>query len=248
MNAKLTLSLCACLFLCNSWLYAETVGQELNKVDVEAEATDEPSVGTKTVTNAKEIQIFSSAELLSPYKAISLEPGVDIRTNDPFGMEISHKIRGKSDRNIGETLEGLPIKGIGPGGGLSTMIDIENIESVSVEKGTIRADSGFGFGNDNGMVDMHMKKPADSFEATLKQAIGTEDFSKTYLRVDSGEIAGKTKLFVSGSLTEADKWKGKGKSPDRKNFAIGIASTSDQAIEWELYSVYNDEKNITTRA
>ncbi len=242
MNARLTLSLCACLFLCNSLLYAQTVEQELNKVDVEAEASDEPSVGTKTVTNAKEIQIFSSAELINPYKAISLEPGVDIRFNDSFGMEISHKIRGKSDRNIGEMMEGLPLKGIGPGGSLATMVDIENIESISVEKGAIKADSGFGYGSDNGMVDMHMKNPADSFEATLKQAIGTENFSKTYLRVDSGDIAGKAKLFVSGSLTNADKWKGEGESPDRKNFAAGIASTSGQPIEWELYGIYNDEK------
>jgi hypothetical protein len=35
---------------------------------------------------------------------------------------------------------------------------------------------------------------------------------------------------VSGSLTKADKFKGEGASPDRKNFAMGIASTSNQEI------------------
>ncbi|MDD3775541.1 MAG: TonB-dependent receptor [Sulfurovaceae bacterium] len=242
MNTKLTLSLCTCLFLWNAQLHAEAIEQELKKVDVEAEIIDESGIGTKTATNAKEIQIFSSAELLNPYKAISLEPGVDIRFNDPFGMQISHKIRGKSDRNIGETIESLPIKGIGPGGGLSTMVDIENIESVSVEKGAIQADSGFGYGSDNGMVDMHIKKPAENFGTTLKQAIGTENFSKSYIRMDSGNLGDIAKIFASSSFTQADKFKGEGKSPDRKNFAAGIANTSGQSIEWELYGIYNDEK------
>lgn len=203
---------------------------------------DESGIGSTKRVSAKEIKIFSSAELLNPYKAISLEPGVDIRSNDPFGMDITHKIRGKSDRNIGETLEGLPIKGIGPGGGLSTMMDIENVSSIAIEKGAIKADSGFGYGSDNGMVDMKIKKPSKDFSYNIKQAIGSYDFSKTYIRVDSGEIDDKAKFFVSSSFTNADKFKGEGESPNRKNFAIGIASTSTQDIEWEVYGIYNDEK------
>lgn len=215
---------------------------ELEEAGVTTEIIEESSIGSKKVITAKEIPIISSAELLNPYKVISLEAGVDIRTNDPFGMDITHKIRGKSDRNIGETLEGLPLKGIGPGGGLSTMIDIENISSVSVEKGAIKADSGFGYGSDNGMVDMKMKKPSKEFRADIKQALGSYNFSKTFFRVDSGEVADSSKFFVSGSLTKADKFKGEGESPNRKNFAFGVSSLSSSAVEWELYGVYNDEK------
>lgn len=214
----------------------------LDEASIETEVYEESGIGSKSVVGAKEIEIISSAELLNPYKAISLEAGVDIRTNDPFGMDISHKIRGKSDRNIGETLEGLPLKGIGPGGGLATMIDIENVSSVSVEKGAIKADSGFGYGSDNGMVDMKMQKPLKEFSSEIKQALGSYDFTKTYLRVDSGEIGDVAKFFVSGSLSKADKFKGEGESPNRKNFAVGVASTSNQDIEWEVYGIYNDEK------
>ena len=221
---------------------------ELQKASVEIEVYEESGIGSKSVVGAKEIEVISSAELLNPYKTISLEAGVDIRTNDPFGMDISHKIRGKSDRNIGETLEGLPLKGIGPGGGLATMIDIENVSSVSVEKGAIKSDSGFGYGSDNGMVDMKMQKPSKEFSSEIKQALGSYDFTKTYLRVDSGEIGDVAKFFVSGSLTKADKFKGEGESPNRKNFAVGIASTSDQEIEWEVYGIYNDEKKHNYKA
>jgi iron complex outermembrane recepter protein len=228
--------------LLSTTLLADQNKVALDEVGVEFEVYEESSIGTKSVVDAKEIEVKSSAELLNPYKAISLEAGVDIRTHDPFGMSITHKIRGKSDRNIGETLEGLPLKGIGPGVGLSTMIDIENVSSVSVEKGAIKADSGFGYGSDNGMVDMKMQKPSKEFSTEIKQALGSYSFTKTYLRVDSGEVGDVAKFFVSGSLSKADKFKGEGESPNRKNFALGVASTANQAVEWEVYGIYNDEK------
>lgn len=236
------LSLWSATLLCSSLSYADDKALTLQEASVETEVDEETGIGERSVVHAKEIEIISSAELLNPYKAISLEAGVDIRTHDPFGMSITHKIRGKADRNIGETLEGLPLKGIGPGGGLSTMIDIENVSSVSVEKGAIKADSGFGYGSDNGMVDMKMQEPSKKFSSEIKQALGSYDFTKTYIRVDSGEIGDTAKFFVSGSLSKADKFKGAGESPNRKNFAMGIANTSDQEIEWEVYGIYNDEK------
>jgi iron complex outermembrane recepter protein len=243
MNKHLTLSIIASFVICNQTLYADGETKQLDTINVENSAIiDDTTIGSKTVVSEKEIKIYNSAELISPYKAISLEPGVDIRFNDPWGINITHKIRGKSDRNIGETLEGLPLKGIGPGGGLATMVDIENIESISVEKGAIKADSGFGYGSDNGMVDMHMKRPTDTMEATIKQSIGSDNFSKTYMRVDSGEFADTAKFFVSGSLSEADKWKGEGKGLERKNVEFGVASPSKNPIQWEVYGIYNDEK------
>jgi len=247
MKRKIVLSMSLIVFLNTSALAKDEL-ISIDKVSIDSQVQkDESGIGSTKRVSAKEIKIFSSAELLNPYKAVSLEPGVDIRTNDPFGMDVTHKIRGKSDRNIGETLEGLPLKGIGPGGGLATLMDIENISSVSVEKGAIKADSGFGYGSDNGMVDMKIKKPSKDLAVELKQSLGSYNFSKTYMRVDSGEMADIAKVFVSASLTEADKFKGSGKSPDRKNFAIGVASTSDQLIEWEVYGIYNDEKKHNYR-
>ncbi|WP_428737977.1 TonB-dependent receptor [Sulfurimonas sp.] len=239
---KILLSLITLSLLASDLLYADSSDIVLEKAEVSTQIEEESNIGEISSVSAEEIKVTSSAELLNPYKAISLEAGVDIRTNDPFGMSVTHKIRGKADRNIGETLEGLPLKGIGPGGGLSTMVDIENIKSISIEKGAIKADSGFGYGSDNGMVNMQMKRPLNEFSAELKQAFGSYNFSKTYLRVDSGEVANTAKFFLSGSYTQADKFKGEGKSPKRKNFAFGVASTSDQKIKWEIYGIYNDEQ------
>ena len=224
--------------------------QTLPPVDVvdekEQSTTITPSdsaVGTRETIGRNTIDVQGGMDQISPYKAISMQPGVDIRFNDAFGMELSHRIRGKSDRNIGETIEGLPVKGIGPGVGLSTMMDIENIQSISLSKGAVSADSGFGYGSDNGMVDMHVRRPADEAHGTLKQALGSDAFTRTYLRVDTGNMGQVAKGFVSGSYTEADKWKGEGDSPDgRKNVAVGLSGTSGQPVQWGIYGIHNDDK------
>lgn len=218
----------------------------LEQVGVEDDATqnssfDDSTIGSKQSMSIDHIKLINSAEMINPYKAISTLPGVDIRFNDPFGMSISHRIRGKSNRNIGETVDGLPLKGIGPGGGLSTMVDIENLSSISVEKGAIKADSGFGYGGDNGMVNMHMRKPSDKTNIELRQSLGSYDFSKTYIRIDSGDIADSLRVFISASLTKADKFKGDGEAMDRKNVEFGLASAKNSPIEWEIFGIYNDQ-------
>ncbi|MFA6760056.1 MAG: TonB-dependent receptor [Sulfuricurvum sp.] len=229
--------------LLSSSIYAD---HSLEQVGVESDIAqgsgfDDSTIGSKQSMSIDHIKLINSAEMINPYKAISTLPGVDIRFNDPFGMSISHRIRGKSNRNIGETVDGLPLKGIGPGGGLSTMVDIENLSSISVEKGAIKADSGFGYGGDNGMVNLHMRQPSNKEGVELRQSLGSYDFSKTYARVDSGEIAGSFKAFVSASISKADKFKGDGKAMDRKNVEFGLASAAGSPIEWEIFGIYNDQ-------
>jgi len=214
-------------------------GQKKSKT---ADQPSESAVGTIENINKSTIDIQGGAEQISPYKAISTLPGVDVRTQDAFGLNTSHRIRGKGFSTDGESIEGLPIKQRGPGVGLSTIIDLENIDSISVSKGPISADKGFGSGNANGLVDLHAKQPSDEFHATAKQIFGTDDFSRSYARVDTGNLGEVAKGFISGSTTRADKWKGKGNSPDgRKNFALGISGISGHPIEWELNSFYNND-------
>jgi iron complex outermembrane receptor protein len=214
--------------------------------DTENDGQEKDSLaGTTEYVSQSTIATQGGGAQVSPYKAISTVPGVDIRSYDPYGMEVSHRIRGKSDRNIGETLEGLPLKGIGPGVGLSTMVDLENVGSISVEKGAVAADSGLGYGSDNGMVDMNIAQSSEEMGGTLKQSFGSNNFSRGYARLETGNINNIAKAFFSGSVTSADKWKGEGKSPDgRENYSMGISSTADQTVQWHLNGIYNeDHKN-----
>ena len=238
---------------------AQTETQKENVPRVENTASEEEIVvlpdvvlsekKTPSEVNKADLNVLGGGAQLNPYTAISTQPGVDIRFTDGYGMTISHKIRGKSDRNIGETLEGMPLKGIGPGGGLSTMMDMENLESISVEKGPVTVDSGLGYGSDNGMVDMHILQPKEDIGVLAKQAVGTDSFTRSFLRLDSGNVGDIARVFVSGSYTDAEKWKGKGNSPDgRINGAFGLSSPDDHAVQWNIYGVYNDEQKHNYRS
>jgi iron complex outermembrane receptor protein len=111
-----------------------------------------------------------------------------------------------------------------------------------LSKGAISADNGFGYGSDNGMVDMCIKAPLEDPHITLKQVVGSDSFSRSYIRGDSGNVSDIAEAFVSASYTIGDKWKGEGESPDgRKNCAFGISSTANQKIEWAVYSIYNED-------
>ena len=212
---------------------------------VEDQAASDEDVN---VVDKEELNLYGGAAQLNPYTAISMLPGVDIRSGDAYGMNITHRIRGKSNRNIGETLDGLPLKGIGPGVGLNTMVDMEDLESISVEKGAVDVDSGLGYGSNNGMVDMHMRQPKEKAGLLLQQSFGSDDFMRSFMRIDTGVIDNIAKLFVSSSYTDAEKWKGAGDAPDgRKNGAFGLASPDDHEVQWSLDGVYNEQKTYNYR-
>lgn len=235
--------------LASAFAQAEEMTPTLSEVMVWSEGLqDDCGIGSTHVVKREKIEFFNGAGMISPYQAISLEPGVDIRNNDPLGVNVTRRIRGQSSRsNTAETLEGLPLKGIGPGFGLSTMVDMENVDSIAIEKGGIRADSGFGFGGKNGMVDLRIMPPSKTFTSTVKQSLGTDNFSKTYARLDTGELVGAARIFLSASHTEGDKFKGPGTGINRDNLAFGASGGSPQGVEWEIYGIYNDQQRDSYR-
>ena len=76
------LSVYAIIVLAVSSCTLEAAEYVLPEVNVEGkqpvDKTTDTVIGTKNVTTSSDIQLFDSAELISPYKAISREPGVDI--------------------------------------------------------------------------------------------------------------------------------------------------------------------------
>ncbi len=225
--------------------HAESVNDKVIILDVitakpEAmTAKEDSNVGSHAIVTREKIETFNNYGMASAYQAISLEPGVDVRANDPTGTNANYKIRGNSSRGQALIIEGLPFKGIGIGQPASDLVDMENIEMITVEKGAVPANGKFGFGN---VIDMKLMRPSDQLSVTGKQTFGSNDFTKTFVRLDSGKLGGNTKGFFSSSLTETDKFKGTGKSLDRKNFAFGIMGELPSDIEWEVFGIHNDQK------
>jgi len=86
-----------------------------------------------------------------------------------------------------------------------------------------------------------MLAPKQEFGGTISQGAGSDGFWRTSVRVDSGLLSTGTAFFVSGSWTEANKWKGDGDASRKEchvrrqseNWATiwisrSMASTNDQ--------------------
>jgi iron complex outermembrane receptor protein len=212
-------------------------------------------VGTQTTVPRSVIDITAGPAQISPLSAISLQPGVYVEAMDPWGINIDYRIRGISGNDygtIGETIDGVPLKGIGPGGNLNTIIDLENLGAINLLEGPIPADTGFGFATATGIIDLRMREPSDQAGATLSQTFGQDYFTKTFLRMDTGNIDNVAKAFFSASYTNADKWNGDGyvgvNPGGRENFEFGATSwNSDQKVTWALYGIYNKEEDFTYR-
>ncbi|MDD5117430.1 MAG: TonB-dependent receptor plug domain-containing protein, partial [Sulfuricurvum sp.] len=200
----------------------------LEKIEATYEEQDN-SIYAKEPDNAKSTNTLSKKALntiggpaqTNYYKAIDILPGVNVQTSDALGISNGQniKIRGKSAFHIGRTVEDLPLTGIvgtnGMGGG--ELFDMENVSELNVYKGAIASDKGFSLSTSTGVVNANLLSPSDNLGFSIKQSFGTDNFRRTFGRVDSGKLSTDSSFFLSYSDTAGDKWKGEGGAPDGKH-------------------------------
>ncbi|GAB6147250.1 TonB-dependent receptor [Desulfocicer niacini] len=202
---------------------------------------------TKTKVTEKGINALGPSSTMSVQKSISLMPSVNQQSVDPSGLaDISNyhesfRFRGVEATGGGNpstpvNVENVPVSGR-PGGGVS-IYDMENFETISIYKGGVPADKAFGLTNIGGKIDMEVKRPLNEFGVKIKQMLGTDDFSRSFLRLDTGNLSTDTAGFISYSNTSADKWRGKGDS-DRDNAMAGLTQKIGDGLKIELFSTYN---------
>ena len=114
---------------------------------------------------------------------------------------------------------------------MGKMVDLGNVDAISVTRGAIPADQGFGFGNVAGALDLHIQEPGFTPGATIEQKYGSYGFSRTFGRVDSGQLPTQTRLFGSASYSREDKWRGAG-DIDRFNLMlVGLGESNRERLE-----------------
>lgn len=183
---------------------------------------------------------------MNVYKVIDMSPSVSYSAVDAFGSNESSyhdpvRIRGKNQSGPGGVLsvEGLPVNS-NPGGG-KTIYDMENFSAVDVYKGYVPVDKSLGFSNLIGKVDMTIDKPKNEFGGSLSQMLGSDNATRTFIRVDSGKV-GDVKAFASISYTAGDKNKGEGELK-RTNGMLGMTYTPNDALKTELFLVQNSDEH-----
>ncbi len=197
---------------------------------------------TVTAVGQEGIRVLGGPAQSNPWMALQMAPSVNLQSADPYGLgnRLSMRVRGKSSTHVGRTVNGLPIAGepgfaSGKGGG--DLFDLENMSGISLLRGAVPAGSGLGFSNSS-VVDMTLRGPEEKFGIDVSQAFGTENFRRTYVRVDSGTLSAPVRFFVSASDMSSDKWRGPG-DQNRTNLEFGVRADINERLSVELNGVHH---------
>ncbi|WP_258046876.1 TonB-dependent receptor [Sphingomonas folli] len=177
-------------------------------------ATDVVVTGavTRSVTQIGSVEVQKILPGISPLKALQTLPGVTYLTADPWGnneQNISLFIHGFNAQQLGYTLDGVPLgdQQYGNYNGLSPQRAIisENVGRVTLASGA--GDLGTAStSNLGGTIDTFSSDPRADFGLTAAQTVGSYQATRSYLRLDSGDIGQNTRLYVSGVRQRARAW------------------------------------------
>ena len=184
-------------------------------------AADGDSAGTIIVTGAKSTRSATAipqAEIqkilpgVSPLKAIQTLPGVLYITADPWGNNEQNAqifIHGFNFQQLGYTIDGVPLgdQNYGNYNGLSPQRAVisENVGRVVVTTGA--GDLGTAStSNLGGTVETFSADPARQFGIQANQTVGSYGTSRTFVRIDSGELGTGNSAYVSAARQRARAW------------------------------------------
>ena len=146
------------------------------------------------------------------YEALELLPAVNSFNYDATGLFGGGlTLRGFNSDQIGATINGVPVNDSGnfavyP----QEYVDQENTCSQFVTQGSTDVDSPQ-VGATGGNFGIVTCAPQKDRRFRVAQTIGNLNLSRTFMRYDTGVLANtNTRLFISGSHSQADKWKGEG--------------------------------------
>ncbi|WP_043755718.1 TonB-dependent receptor domain-containing protein [Imhoffiella purpurea] len=205
----------------------------------------EETVYTGTAVTAKGIELQGAKASMQVYGAIDILPGVSTEQPDSSGLGVeqsSVRLRGVRSSLGTITVEGIPNYGGNPIGPRDYLYDMENMASVSVYKGATPADIGAGVGTRGGAIVLHPRWPGDEPGAELVQRLGSNRFTRTYARLETGRLNDSgTRMSGAFSYSEADKWRGPGDLGPRANANLMLVQPMSEDLEFEVWLNHNDQ-------
>ena len=225
---------------------------ELEKIEVEADRLITPTMqANETVYTGSEVTqkgmaLQGTKATTNVYEAIGLLPGISVETPDSSGLAIeqsSVRLRGVKSSMGALSVEGVPNYGGNPIGPRDYLYDMENMESISIYKGGVPADIGTGVGSRGGAITLHPRWAEKEFGFDVSQSIGSNDYTKSYFRLDSG-ILNESGTRFSGSLSyaEADKFRGEGELGPRVNGNLSLVQPVGDKATIKLWYNHNDQE------
>ena len=157
--------------------------------------------------------ISKQAPTLNAFQLVSLLPGANVSSSDPYGLSTSSSLtlRGLGQDEIGVLMEGAPQNDIGyyyayP----SQLADAENVRQIALAQGAVDIDSPI-VGGAGGLLSLSLDDPHARRDALVDLSLGSYAERRAFVRLDSGTI-GATGLsaFLSYCYNRADNWRGAG--------------------------------------
>jgi hypothetical protein len=176
----------------------------------EVVVTAEPSTRSAVAISTTEIQKVLPG--ISPLKAIQNLPGVIFETADPWGNNEQNEalfVHGFSTQQLGYTLDGVPLgdqqygnyNGLSP----SRAISSENVDRVSLSSGA--GDLGVAStSNLGGAIETFSLAPTAERTVALRQTVGSYDTTRTFVRLNTGDLGGGNSGYVSYLHHDARAW------------------------------------------
>jgi len=210
------------------------------------------TVYTGSEITARGIEIQGARAATSVSGALNLLPGINVESADSNGLgaEMGNvRVRGVRGSLGALTVEGVPNYGGNPIGPRDYLYDLENMEGLAVYKGAVPGDIGTGIGSRGGAMELKPDWPDEELGFRFKQSLGSNDYTRTYVRLDSGAIPGAdTRFSGSFSSTDAEKWRGPGDLGPRKNANIAVDQPLGDRLTARLWINHNDLNQHLYRA
>lgn len=172
-------------------------------------------------------------------------PGIQVSSGDARGGSFSFELymRGLNKEQVGLTLDGIPTGDARFNGGSppQRFIESSNVGRINVSQsaGDIGAPSRFALG---GFVDFITADPRGELGATVEAGVGSDNFYRGYVRIDTGEILPGLTSYISYSHQENDIWAGPKNRHSRKDH-VEFKAVKDLADGGfiKFRAVYNDQ-------
>lgn len=172
---------------------------------------------TRQVQTLTAADISAAAPGTSALKVLEKLPSVSFQSANALGTnEWSTRIavRGFQQNQLGFTLDNVPLGDMSyanfNGLHISRAIASENIARSTLAQGTGALDTASS-SNLGGTLQFFSKAPQDVMGGDAEASYGSENAYRLFGRLESGDLGGGVKGYVSGSWLDSPKWKGQGK-------------------------------------
>lgn len=191
--------------------------QPLPLADAEAASEEDGNIvvtgqTTRSVAQMEGREIQKILPGTAPLRAIQALPGVTFTTADPWGNNEQNTqlyVHGFNAQQLGYTFDDMPLgdQSYGNFNGLSPQRAVisENVNRVVLSTGAASLGTA-STSNLGGAIETYSSDPSSTFGIRASQTVGSYGTSRTYRRVDTGDMGGGNTLYLSGVRQRARAW------------------------------------------